>query len=79
MCQGETKLFVEGFAFIIKQAVYGVIARGVFMGVLTSRVGEEESRVASSRTVESISYLTVAVANDLKWEIGGSNSLRWVV
>jgi hypothetical protein len=28
------------------------------------------------RTVERISYLAVVVSSDLKWEMGGSNSLR---
>jgi hypothetical protein len=30
------------------------------------------------RVVERISYLAVVVSSDLKWEIGGSNSLRRV-
>jgi hypothetical protein len=31
------------------------------------------------RSVERISYLVVVVSNDMKWDMGGSNSLRWVV
>jgi hypothetical protein len=39
MCDGETKLLVEGFGFIVEPAVHGTGARGRLMGVLTSRVG----------------------------------------
>jgi hypothetical protein len=39
MCEGETRLLVEGFAFIIKPTVHGAGARGRIMGMLTSRVG----------------------------------------
>jgi hypothetical protein len=39
MCEGETELFVEGFAFIVEPTIHGAGARGGLMGVLTSRVG----------------------------------------
>jgi hypothetical protein len=39
MCEGETELLVEGFAFIVEPTVHGAGARGRLMGVLTSRVG----------------------------------------
>jgi hypothetical protein len=39
MCEGETELLVEGFAFIIEPTVHGAGARGRLMGMLTSRVG----------------------------------------
>jgi len=39
MSEGETKLFVEDFAFIIEPTIHGAGAKGGFMGVLMSRVG----------------------------------------
>jgi hypothetical protein len=39
VCEGETELFVEDFAFIVEPMIHGARARGGLMGVLTSRVG----------------------------------------
>jgi hypothetical protein len=39
ICEGETELLMERFAFIIEPMVHGARTRGRLMGILTGRVG----------------------------------------
>jgi hypothetical protein len=50
---------------------------------LTKRINQKTKNSKHSTQIHlgilSISYLAVVVSSDLKWEMGGSNSLRKVV
>ena len=75
MCKGETDLFMEGFAFVIKPRIHGAESQGGLMGVLTGRMGVRvKVYLPKNRTMKRVSYLALGVSNYLKCKMGGSSS-----